>query len=277
MKWKNILLVLALWVVAGACEKKEIPMFTTDDAGIYFQRVTSYIYGSTTENYGDSVAYSFVSAQATAKSVVLSATVRTMGKVADYDRPFKVVVDQEGTTAIEGKHYEVNLDTVVVPAGASTAYVRVRFFRTSDMMEKAIRLALRLEENEYFKCYFPEYKNTNAYAAKGVQIRGDLFAFSLSEMYSEPRYWNRQGKKYLGEWTSKKYLVVNAVCGLSDEDWDDAGLAGAKVTLGRLSFFAIAVQKYLQEQADADTPEVDSDGKYMQLAPAYSVDYSRYE
>ena len=38
MKWKNILLVLALWVVAGACEKKEIPMFTTDDAGIYFQR-----------------------------------------------------------------------------------------------------------------------------------------------------------------------------------------------------------------------------------------------
>ena len=106
MKWKNILLVLALWVVAGACEKKEIPMFTTDDAGIYFQRVTSYIYGSTTENYGDSVAYSFVSAQATAKSVVLSATVRTMGKVADYDRPFKVVVDQEGTTAIEGKHYE---------------------------------------------------------------------------------------------------------------------------------------------------------------------------
>ena len=31
MKWKNILLVLALWVVAGACEKKEIPMFTTDD------------------------------------------------------------------------------------------------------------------------------------------------------------------------------------------------------------------------------------------------------
>ena len=64
--------------VAGACEKKEISMFTTDDAGIYFQRVTSYIYGSTTENYGDSVAYSFVSAQATAKSVVLSATVRTM-------------------------------------------------------------------------------------------------------------------------------------------------------------------------------------------------------
>ena len=75
----------------------------------------------------------------------------------------------------------------------------------------------------------------------------------------------------------KNILWLTLFAGLSDEDWDDAGLAGAKVTLGRLSFFAIAVQKYLQEQADADTPEVDSDGKYMQLAPAYSVDYSRYE
>ena len=277
MKWKNILLVLALWVVAGACEKKEIPMFTTDDAGIYFQRVTSYIYGSTTENYGDSVAYSFVSAQSTAKSVVLSATVRTMGKVADYDRPFKVVVDQEGTTAIEGKHYEVNLDTVVVPAGASTAYVRVRFFRTSDMMEKTIRLALRLEENEYFKCYFPEYKNTNAYSATGALIHGDVFAFSLSEMYTEPSYWNWFGGDYFGNWTPRKYVIVNMVCGLTPTDWSNAGYAGAKVSLGRFSFFAVAVQKYLQEQADAGTPELDSDGSYMQLAPSYSVDYSRYE
>ena len=69
-----------------------------------------------------------MSAQATAKSVVLSATVRTMGKVADYDRPFKVVVDQEGTTAIEGKHYEVNLDTVVVPAGAKHGVCPGTFF-----------------------------------------------------------------------------------------------------------------------------------------------------
>ena len=155
MKWKNILLVLALWVVAGACEKKEIPMFTTDDAGIYFQRVTSYIYGSTTENYGDSVAYSFVSAQATAKSVVLSATVRTMGKVADYDRPFKVVVDQEGTTAIEGKHYEVNLDTVVVPAGASTAYVRVGVL-FSRVQEHECLLGHGSADSRGRICFFPK-------------------------------------------------------------------------------------------------------------------------
>ena len=277
MKWKIILFVSSLTLVFCACEKQDISVFTTDDSGIYFQRVTSYIYNSTTEYYGDSVAYSFASAKASVKSVVLSATIRTMGKVVDYDRPFKVVVDQEGTTAIEGKHYEVNLDTVVVPAGKSTAYVRVRFFRTDDMMEKAVRLAIRLEDNEYFKCYFPEYKNTNAYSATGVMIHGDEFVFSLSEMYTEPWYWSMVGDGFFGNWTPKKFLVVNSVCGLSAADWDNAGYAGAKIQYGRFNFFTTTVQKYLQEQADAGTPELDSDGSYMQLAPSYSVDYSRYE
>ena len=277
MKWKIIWFVSSLTLVFCACEKQDISVFTTDDSGIYFQRVTSYIYNSTTEYYGDSVAYSFASAKASVKSVVLSATIRTMGKVVDYDRPFKVVVDQEGTTAIEGKHYEVNLDTVVVPAGKSTAYVRVRFFRTDDMMEKAVRLAIRLEDNEYFKCYFPEYKNTNAYSATGVMIHGDEFVFSLSEMYTEPWYWSMFGDGFFGNWTPKKFLVVNSVCGLSAADWDNAGYAGAKIQYGRFNFFTTTVQKYLQEQADAGTPELDSDGSYMQLAPSYSVDYSRYE
>ena len=277
MKWKIILFVSSLTLVFCACEKQDISVFTTDDSGIYFQRVTSYIYNSTTEYYGDSVAYSFASAKASVKSVVLSATIRTMGKVVDYDRPFKVVVDQEGTTAIEGKHYEVNLDTVVVPAGKSTAYVRVRFFRTDDMMEKAVRLAIRLEDNEYFKCYFPKYKNTNAYSATGVMIHGDEFVFSLSEMYTEPWYWSMFGDGFFGNWTPKKFLVVNSVCGLSAADWDNAGYAGAKIQYGRFNFFTTTVQKYLQEQADAGTPELDSDGSYMQLAPSYSVDYSRYE
>ena len=277
MKWKIILFVSSLTLVFCACEKQDISVFTTDDSGIYFQRVTSYIYNSTTEYYGDSVAYSFASAKASVKSVVLSPTIRTMGKVVDYDRPFKVVVDQEGTTAIEGKHYDVNLDTVVVPAGKSTAYVRVRFFRTDDMMEKAVRLAIRLEDNEYFKCYFPEYKNTNAYSATGVMIHGDEFVFSLSEMYTEPWYWSMFGDGFFGNWTPKKFLVVNSVCGLSAADWDNAGYAGAKIQYGRFNFFTTTVQKYLQEQADAGTPELDSDGSYMQLAPSYSVDYSRYE
>ena len=192
--------------------------------------------------------------------------------------PMFVVVDKEGTTAIEGVHYEIDVDTVVVPAGESTADVNVRFFRTDDLMEKSVRLALRLEDNEYFKCYFPEYKNMNTYTATGVQIHGDSFSFTLSEMYTIPWYWRAiMETDYFGEWTPKKFVLINTVCGFTMSDWNSAGGTGAKIIYGRCGFFATMVQKYLQEQADAGTPVLDSDGKYMQLHPDYAVDYSRYE
>ena len=56
------------------------------------------------------------------------------------------------------------------------------------------------------------------------------------------------------------------------DDWSNAGVCRSKsVTYGRFSFFAmLPFKRYLQEQADAGTPELDSDGKYMQLAPAYA-------
>ena len=277
MKWKNMLLTVGSVFILAACEKQDIPVFTSDDHGIYFQRMSSYIYGSTTEYYGDSTAYSFASEAGSVKSAVLAATARTMGKVMDYDRPFKVVVDKENSTAVEGVHYEADLDTVKMPAGASSVYVRVRFFRAADLTEKTVRLVLKLEDNEYFKCYLPEYKNTNVYTATGAMIHGDQYVFSLSEMYTAPSYWNMFGGDFFGDWTPQKYVIVNTVCGLTPADWNNAGYAGAKVAYGRFSFFAVAVQKYLQERADAGEPVSDSDGSYMQLAPAYAVDYSQYE
>ena len=135
MKWKYILFILGLSAILGACEKKDISVFSTNDAGIYFQLIKGY-YGTTTEIYTDSLDYSFASVPASMKDVMLPATVRTMGKVVDYDRPFRVVVDKEGTTAIEGVHYEINVDTVVIPAGESMAKINVRFFRTDELMEK---------------------------------------------------------------------------------------------------------------------------------------------
>ena len=59
MKWKNILLIVGLGFVASACEKQDSSIFTTDDAGIYFQMVTMSIYGTTTEYYTDSLSSSF--------------------------------------------------------------------------------------------------------------------------------------------------------------------------------------------------------------------------
>ena len=110
MKLRIILFALISFPFLWSCDKKEIPVFASDDAGIYFQRLTNAVYGSTTEYYGDSTDFSFAGTNAYYTSHVLYAPVLTMGKVVDYDRPFKVVVDMEETTAVEGKDFEIELD-----------------------------------------------------------------------------------------------------------------------------------------------------------------------
>ena len=278
MKFRIILFALISFPFFWRCDKKEIPVFASDDAGIYFQRLTNAVYGSTTEYYGDSTDFSFAGTNAYYTSHVLYAPVLTMGKVVDYDRPFKVVVDMEETTAVEGKDFEIELDSLVIKAGTSKAEVPVRIIRTETLLEKTLKIVLRLQENEHFKCYLETYKNTNLYTAKGEQISGVRYVFTFNEMYTQPNFWKNYAEKdYFGEWTAKKYQVVNQVCGLTPIDWQYANYYGYKMQSARLPFFARTVRIYLQEQADAGNPVTDSDGKYMQLAPNYEVDYSDYQ
>lgn len=278
MKLRIILFALISFPFLWSCDKKEIPVFASDDAGIYFQRLTNAVYGSTTEYYGDSTDFSFAGTNAYYMSHVLYAPVLTMGKVVDYDRPFKVVVDMEETTAVEGKDFEIELDSLVIKAGTSKAEVPVRIIRTETLLEKTLKIVLRLQENEHFKCYLETYKNTNLYTAKGEQISGVRYVFTFNEMYTQPNFWKNYAEKdYFGEWTAKKYQVVNQVCGLTPIDWQYANYYGYKMQSARLPFFARTVRIYLQEQADAGNPVTDSDGKYMQLAPNYEVDYSDYQ
>lgn len=278
MKLRIILFALISFPFLWSCDKKEIPVFASDDAGIYFQRLTNAVYGSTTEYYGDSTDFSFAGTNAYYTSHVLYAPVLTMGKVVDYDRPFKVVVDMEETTAVEGKDFEIELDSLVIKAGTSKAEVPVRIIRTETLLEKTLKIVLRLQENEHFKCYLETYKNTNLYTAKGEQISGVRYVFTFNEMYTQSNFWKNYAEKdYFGEWTAKKYQVVNQVCGLTPIDWQYANYYGYKMQSARLPFFARTVRIYLQEQADAGNPVTDSDGKYMQLAPNYEVDYSDYQ
>ena len=277
MKTKKILYLFLLPLIFTACETKDIPVYTSDDAALYFQRTASYIWGSTTVTYSNSTEFTFAGATAEKNSVTYSAEVRTMGNVTDYDRPFKVEIDKEMSTGIQGVHFDTNLDTLKIKAGKSNAYVRITFYRTPDLLDSTLTVVLHLIENEHFNARIDEYKKTNQWNSSSENLDGTRYTFKFNEQYSEPTYWSWFGEGFLGPWTPQKYIVVNSVMGWTVNDWSQAGQAGAKVSYGRLGFAAKAVRNYLQEQADNDTPVKDKDGSYMQLADGYTVDYSRYE
>lgn len=282
MKSNNILLFFVVCMAFSACSKNEIETFTGDAAGIYFQNGYQAGLFSSTEVYTDSLDFSFSVASYNATDTILYTRIRTMGKTVNYDRPVKLSVDPSLTTAVEGTHFEVNLDTMKIPAGQSEARFGVKFKRTADMLSKSFVLALKVEDNEYFKVYIKDQTNSNLHTYVGDSISADRFRFVVSEIYTRPSQWNfcddTYGASYnfFGKWTIAKYKFINHYFGWTVTDWINGGRTGSPVQLGRFATAALKLQKELQRLADAGTPVKDSDGSFMQLGSSYQVDYSAY-
>ncbi len=277
MKHKTIFYALLLLLVGSACTKNDIMTFDREESGVYFQYGGQTRFFLNIDAYYDSIGFSFSITREDLEDTILETRIRTMGKVRDYDRPVKVVVDTEHSTAIEGTHFELDYSKAVIPAGKSEIMLPVRFFRTPDLLEKKVLLVLRLEDNEYFKVYFDEQKNTNIYNQVGEQISSRCFVFEISEFYSEPWAWSLLGDCPFGEWTITKYRLINKLFNVTPDDWQNANRGDHdKVSTGYFPAWAFKLRAYLQEQADKGTPVLEEDGSYMQLGSGYEVDYSAY-
>ena len=282
MKTKYLIYLLCCLPLVWSCSENEIPLFKSDDAGIYFNLISSDSPVIGSKYYSDTVRASFTSFSEIVTDYTMHTDIRIMGKIRNFDRPVKISIDSEKTTAVEGYHFELgfSLNHLVVPAGEASVRIYVKFLRTPDLKEGAVKLVLKLEDNEHFKCYIQEYKNINSYySTLYMMLSGTRFTFIIDEIYSMPQFWGlAAGISNFGQWTVEKYLVVNRICGLTNDDWQTENIAlGSPVQAGRFPVFASLTQKYLQGMADAGAPVLEADGSYMQLGVNYPVDYSAYE
>ena len=276
---KKILLLAVLAVVSFvACDRDEVNTFDSDDACIYFQTGHQTRFFLNIDEYWDTLRYTFSQEDVNVMTHVESCRLRTMGKVRDYDRKVRVVVDAANTTAVEGIHYRADLENLVVPAGAAEVEIPVTFLRDKSLRDTEVRLMLKVEDNENFKVPFVRQKNTNIYYAAGDTIMADRFLFMVNEFYSIPYQWQAFGLEALGAWTITKQRVIDDLLGLTAYDWSVEGwrAGDAKILPARFPYIAIKVRNYLQEMADNGTPIKDEDGSYMQLGENYQVDYSKY-
>lgn len=263
-------------LLLAACNQDEIATFDSDDAGIYFQTGQQTRFFINIDAYWDSTRCTFSTADEYVADTVLKARLRTMGKVRDYDRKVRVVVDTENSTAIEGTHFRADLDNVVIPAGKSEVEVPVTFLRTADLRTQEVRLMLKVEDNDQFKVPFTRQKSTNVYYASGDTIMADRYLFLVNEFYSEPAIWSMFGANPWGDWSVAKQRVMSKLFDLTAFDWSLDGWSSGKGKLlpARYPYFAVKLRNYLQEQADLGTPVREEDGSFMQLSSAYEVDYS---
>jgi len=282
---KLLYLLMAMPLLFFSCNEDEIMTFETDDACIYFQSGYQKRFYLNIDEYYDSLRHTFSQDADGVTSYVMTARLRTLGKVRDYDRKVRVVVDKENSTAIEGTHFTCNLDTIVVHAGTAEVEVPITFLRHADLRTNEYKLMLKVEDNENFKVPFTQQKNTNIYYAAGDTIMANRFLFIVDEFYSEPVIWSffnyafPDGINPCGAWSAKKQRLMSQLFNITEEDWDyRTGWAlGKGVQMQSFIYYAIKLQVYLQEQADNGNPVKEEDGSFMQLGPGHQVDYSKYQ
>ena len=281
---KLLYLALLLPLCIVSCNEDEIMTFDDETAGIYFQNGGQTRFYINIDQYYDSTFFTFSQSADAVTDTVLYTRLRTMGKVRDYDRKVRVVVDKEFTTAIEGTHFRVDLDNIFIPAGESEVRVPVTLLRDKSLLEQEVQLMLKVEDNENFYVPFERQKNTNVYYDSGDTIRANRYLFVFNEFYSEPVIWSMflygypDGVNPCGAWSRTKQRLMSQLFNLTEDDWDyTKGWANGKgVQYQSFIYYAVKMQVYLQQMADAGTPVIDDDGSYMQLGPGHEVDYSAY-
>ena len=252
---KLLYLAFILPLCMFSCNEDEIMTFEDEDAGIYFQTGQQQRFYINIDAYYDSIPVEWGRIADHITDTVLYTRLRTMGKVRDYDRKVRVVVDQENTTAVEGVHYRVDFSNIVVPAGAAEVQVPVTFLRDKSLLTQEYRLMLKVEDNENF-----------------------------NEFYVEPVIWSffsyawPDGINPCGVWSIKKQKLMSQLFNITEDDWDyEKGWANNKgVQMMSFNYYAVKLRVYLQQLADAGTPVREDDGSFMQLGPGYEVDYSAY-
>lgn len=274
---KKIIYTLGLLLIICSIQscQKEKQLYqgeTNNVSGIYFYTVATTNINGVPTSFRDSTTYSFASDPVTVTERNVLVTVRSLGNIADFDRPFKIKV--VGGTAVEGVDFEKLPDTYIFPKDVASTRVPIKLLRTPKLMEKAVTIDIQLVENEYFKLLLPELKNIG----DNKIMDATRFRIVSSEIIPIPFYYTFFGPEYFGDWSVKKFKILNDLMGWTTRDWDNAGVQGYPVAGGKFPYAATIFKEYLEKKLQENNPEYELDGKtLMQLGPAYMVDYSNYQ
>jgi hypothetical protein len=228
MKKEIIMLLTATLLGLSSCQEAEIQLYSWEN---YIQFVKNLTTDSTT------IAFLMAPGATELDSFLI---VKTTGLGYPKETPYKISVDRQFTTAVEGTHFKLP-DKTTFKAGAMRDTIPVTFYRTADMKTRSFRLVLRVEENEAFK---------------PGQLQYQYKVFIVHDNISQPAWWNWDViGYYLGAYSDLKYQTFINVTGIAD-------MTGA--TRSELRIRALELKYWLEQyKVDHGIPMTDENGGEM--------------
>jgi len=263
------LMLLATVFQSASC-KKEMMGYEGME-GVYFAVTSGPYYASPSSwPYRPYTNIEFVKYPNNVKELAASIKVMITGPVKDYDRPFRVEINPDSTTAQEGVHFLPIGETFVIPANSTFGYIPVTLKRTPDMTVQNKKIGLRLVANEYFGLAFPDWKAIpglgTSYLGTDTAFDATLHTINVNDLMVQPAVWygsvvaatNREAGSW-GAFTRKK---MELMCQLFNLTYTDFG-SPTTMTLVLTNLIASEMTRYLVDKFNAGTPVKEDDGRLM--------------
>ncbi|MCR8668932.1 DUF4843 domain-containing protein [Aestuariibaculum sp. M13] len=178
----NITILALLVGACFSCEPNEGLVYKEKD-GLYFLSATKDT---------DSVYYSFLGKINNVDTLKLP--IQILGTPIDQNRTFKVEVDQEKTTAVEGVHYEALKGSYIFNANNFKQNFNLVLYKDDPALETEDKIiALKVVESEDFN---PGYSN-----------RTNLKVYVTNRII-KPSYWDTLLYLFFGEYSKVKHNIV---------------------------------------------------------------------
>ena len=197
--------------------------------------------------------------------------VRLAGNIADHDRQFRIVVDQDSTTAATG-NYVVPEEYQVMPANSYYTDVLVTIIASSALEDEELQLGLRLEPTDELTVAIPVWeKLSDMYAPEsGAESQdGSFHAIRMNDFITRPAGWTQANPNpqvgdleagYLGFFSRKKYdYILEHFPELTYEDFASA----ATMPIARQRSIANVIAGYLTAAYNAKEYVLEDDGRLM--------------
>ncbi len=195
--------------------------------------------------------------------------VMTTGNIKDYDRTFKVTVDKDSTTAVEGVDYEPFDEFQVVKAGYHYADFMIRLKRNEGIQTEERALVLKLEPTDDFEIGINWWGDVPGLWASdgGNDFDASMHKITMNDFLVRPARWipaidYAPGEAEGGLWgafTRRKYDLICEKFNLTYDDFEsEETMPNAKRTMIKDYFV-----NYLQELYDKGEPVLEEDGRAM--------------
>ncbi len=212
--------------------------------------------------------------------------VRTTGVSTDYDRPYKVEVVADSTTArLDIDFSDLQTDRVI-KAGQTSDTIRFKAHRTEEIFEDTVRLQIRLLPNEHFITNFKEYGEPGSYfsyvtvggsqSSKEFDVNADasIHNIFIYDTMTQPKgWWGSTMGGIGGAFSAKKIRLMMELCNCDLSAFETMGTMPSS----RFTSYCEKLGKYLIEQAKLGPDHVvlEKDGTLMWVSYCTNAD-TRY-